>query len=99
VFLDGATAWLSWQYYPTGRMLTLNNAQTFFQQLKQKYFIFACDNGNDQILFYTGFTHVSAPQYQVTGYRFDVDYNVDQRRQYIWRDENETMHKTIPSFA
>ena len=99
MFLDGAAAWLSWQYYPTGRMLTLNNAQTFFQQLKQKYFIFACDNGNDQILFYTGFTHVSAPQYQVTGYRFDVDYNVDHRRQYILRDENETMHKTIPSFA
>ena len=99
MFLDGAAAWLSWQYYPTGRMLTLNNAQTFFQQLKQKYFIFACDNGSDQILFYTAFTHAAAPQYQVTGYRFAVDYNVDQRRQYIWRDENETLHQTTPSFG
>jgi photosystem II stability/assembly factor-like uncharacterized protein len=99
VFLDGAAAWLAWQFLPTGRSLTLNNAQTFFQQLKQKYFIFACDNGSDQILFYAAFNHVAAPQYQVTGYRFDVDYNVDQRRQYIWRDENETMHKTVPSFA
>jgi hypothetical protein len=45
------------------------------------------------------FSHAAAPQYQVTGYRFAVDYNVDQRRQYIWRDENETLHKTSPSFA
>ena|GEM_PF-2988129 len=42
---------------------------------------------------------MSAPQYQITGYRFDLDYNVDQKRQYIWRDENETVHKTVPSFA
>jgi photosystem II stability/assembly factor-like uncharacterized protein len=99
VFLDGAAAWLSWQFLPTGKSVMLNNAQTLFQQLKQKYFIFACDNGNDQILFYTGFTHVATPQYQITGYRFDLDYNVDQKRQYIWRDENETVHKTVPSFA
>ena len=99
VYLDPAAAWLSYQFLPTGKMVILNNAQTLFQQLKQKYFIFACDNGSDQILFYTAFTHAASPQYQITGYRFVVDYNVDQRRQYIWRDENETLHKTAPSFA
>ncbi|HVM72865.1 MAG TPA: hypothetical protein VMT91_13970 [Anaerolineales bacterium] len=98
VFLQPGAAWLSYQFLPTGKTMTLNNAQTLFQQLKQKYFIFACDNGSDQILFYTAFTHVTSPQYQITGYRFAVDYNVDQRRQYIWRDENETLHKTTPSF-
>ena len=67
--------------------------------MKQKYFIFACDNGSDQILFYTAFTHVASPQYSITGYRFAVDYNVDQRRQYIWRDEIETLHKTTPIFG
>ena len=99
VFLTPGAAWLNYQFLPTGKTLTLNNAQTFFQELKRKYFIFACDNGSDQILFYTAFTHVASPQYSITGYRFDVDYNVDQRRQYIWRDENETVHKTVPSFA
>jgi hypothetical protein len=99
VFLDPTAAWLDYQYLPTGKDLTLNNAQTFFTQLKQKYFIFACDNGNDEILFYTGFTHVASPQYTVTGYRFAVDYNVDQKRQYLWRDENETVHQTKPSFT
>ena len=99
VFLDPGAAWLSYQFLPSGKPMTLNNAQTFFQQLKQKYFIFACDNGNDEILFYTAFTHVASPQYQVTGYHFAVDYNVDQKRQYMWRDENETLHRTSPSFA
>ncbi len=99
MFLDGAAAWLSWQFLPTGRMIQLNNAQTFFQQLKQKYFIYACDNGSDQILFYTAFTHVASAQYQITGHRFDLDYNVDQKRQHIWRDENETVYCTVPSFA
>ena len=99
VYLDPAASWLSYQFLPTGKMVILNNAQTLFQQLKQKYFIFACDNGSDQILFYTAFTHVASPQYSITGYRFSVDYNVDQRRQYIWRDENETLHRTAPSFA
>jgi len=99
VFLTPGAAWLSYQFLPTGKMIILNNAQTFFQQLKQKYFIFACDNGNDEILFYTAFTHVTASQYSVTGYRFALDKNVDQRRQYIWRDENETLHQTVPSFA
>jgi hypothetical protein len=99
VYLNPAATWLNYQFLPTGKMLILNNAQTLFQQLKQKYFIFACDNGNNEILFYTAFSHAAAPQYQVTGYRFALDYNVDQRRQYIWRDENETLHKTAPSFA
>ena len=81
-------AWLDWQFLPTGKTLTLNNAQQFFTQLRQKYFIFACDNGDDEILFYTAFTHAASPQYTVQGYHFAVDYNVDQRRQYLWRDEN-----------
>jgi hypothetical protein len=99
VYLDPAAAWLSYQFLPTGKPVSLNNAQSFFQTLKQKYFIFACDNGNDQILFYTAFTHVATPQYSITGYRFSVDYNVDQRRQYIWRDENDSLHRTVPSFG
>ena len=99
VYKDAGAAWLAWQFLPTGKMIILNNAQTLFQQLKQKYFIFACDNGNDEILFYTAFTHAASPDYTITGCRFAVDFNVDQRRQYIWRDENETLHKTVPSFA
>jgi hypothetical protein len=98
VFLDPAAAWLGWQFLPAGKTLTLNNAQQFFTTLRQKYFIFACDNGDDEILFYTAFTHTDNPQYTVQGYHFAVDYNVDQRRQYLWRDENETVHQTAPSF-
>ena len=99
VFLTPAAAWLSYQFLPTGKTMTLNDAQTFFQQLKQKYFIFACDNGSDEILFYTAFTNVTSPQYSIPGYRFAIDYNVYQKRQYIWRDEAETLHQTSPSFS
>lgn len=100
VFLDAAAAWLNYSFLPTNKQVVLNNAQAFFALLRQKYFIFACDNGNDQILFYAGFSHyASAYQYTVKGYHFALDYNVDQKRQYLWRDEYSIYHSTSPTFA
>ena len=76
----------------------LNDASTFFNILKQKYFIFATDNGNDEILFYTAFTHVASPQYDIPGYHFSIDYTISTRRQFIWRDETGSLHRTVPFF-
>ncbi len=99
VFLEPAAPWLNYQFYPDGRWLTLNDARTFFSTLRQKYFIFATDNGDNEILFYTPFTHVSDHQYNIPGYHFSIDYNVGRRVQYLWRDENETTHQTSPNFV
>ncbi len=98
-FLEPAAAWLDWQFLPDGKTLTLNFSQQFFTMLKQKYFIFACDNGGNEVLFYTPFTHVDDPLYEISGYHFAIDYNVDQRRQYLWRDEFQTVHQTSPLFT
>jgi hypothetical protein len=98
LYLEPAADWLDFQFLPTGKTLTLNNAQQFFTLIRQKYFIFACDWGENQILFYTPFTHVADPLYHVDGYHYDVDYSVFHRRQYLWRDELDTTHLTEPSF-
>lgn len=98
-FLDPDAAWLDYQFYPTGKSITVNDAQQFFNILKQKYFIFATDWGGDEIMFYTAFTHADAHQYHISGYHYSVDYNVDIKRQYIWRDELETIHQTAPKFT
>jgi photosystem II stability/assembly factor-like uncharacterized protein len=98
VFLDPTATWLDWRFLPTGKAVTFSNAHNFFTLLRQKYFIFATDNGNDEILFYAAFQHVADPQYSIQGYHYKVDYNIDRMRQYIWRDEIETLHTTNPTF-
>jgi len=49
---DPAAAWLSYQFYPAGRTLSLGDAKRFFTILRQKYLIFATDYGNDTLYFY-----------------------------------------------
>ena len=98
IFENAGAAWKIYQFLPTGKALTLNNAQSFFTLLRQKYFIFATDDGNNYVRFYTGFSHPASADYAISGYHYEIDYNVDQRRQYLWRDEIGTVHKTAPSF-
>lgn len=93
-FLDDSADWLDYQFLPDGRTLTLNNAQRFFTLLRQKHFIFATDNGGNEVLFYAAWQNIEDPQYTIDAYGFDVNYRHQHRRQYLWRDENETVHRT-----
>ena len=52
VHANPAAAWLAYQFYPTGRTFTLNNARQFFTILRQKYLIFATDMDDDNLYFY-----------------------------------------------
>ena len=58
-FADPAAAWLDYKFFPTGRTLTLNSVKQFFTILRQKYLIFATDNGGDDLYFYHA--HDTAP--------------------------------------
>jgi photosystem II stability/assembly factor-like uncharacterized protein len=98
IFLDDTADWLAYQFLPDGHILTLNNAQRFFTLLRQKHFIFATDNGDNEILFYAAWQNVADPQYDIDAYGFDVNYHHQHRRQYLWRDENGTVHRTETSF-
>ena len=54
VFDQPSAALWGYKFYPTGKVFTSNNARTFLNVLSQKYFIFACDNGNEEVLFFQG---------------------------------------------
>ena len=87
----GATFWTN-QFLPTGKAFTSNNAQSFLTLLRQKALIFACDNGSDDILFYSG-TDVPIPQdYDITPDNFYyMDTGYIPKRRYMARDENATL--------
>lgn len=82
-----ATFWTN-QFLPTGKNFTTNNAQSFLTLLRQKALIFACDNGNEDILFFCG-TDIPSEDYAITPESFyyqQIGYIA--RRRFIARDEN-----------
>lgn len=57
-----------WQanFFPSGKNYTSNNAFSFLNVLAQKYFIYACDYGDEKVLFFQGMADRSADsQYNV----------------------------------
>ena len=96
VFEDGAAAYLSYQFLPTGRSLTLNNAKAFFTMLRQKYLVFATDFDDDRLYFF---------QAKATGPTFPGDYlrvyadtiaipghGASKQKTLLSRDEFNTVH-------
>lgn len=53
VFRDPAAAWLDYKFFPAGKSIILNDANAFTNLLRQKYLIFYCDNGDEEVLFYS----------------------------------------------
>jgi hypothetical protein len=98
VFKDPSAAWLDYIFFPSGRNVTLNNAQRFFNLLRQKYFIFATDNGSDEILFYTAFDSNTTSDDEADAAHWKIDREENIKRRFIWRDENNTTHGSDPSF-
>ena len=92
VFLDPAAAWLDYQFFPAGRSLTLSNAQKFFSVLKQKYFIFATDNGSDEILFFTANERAESADHNTDVSSYEIETEESIKRKLVWRDENNTVH-------
>jgi photosystem II stability/assembly factor-like uncharacterized protein len=98
VFKDPAAAWLAYKFFPSGRSIAVNNAHKFFNLLRQKYFIFACDNGNDEILFYTAYDVNTTADDEADASHWEIDREDSVQRRFIWRDENGTVHGSDPSF-
>ena len=64
VFDQPSAALWQYQFFPDGKAYTTNNALSFLNLLKQKFFIFACDNGNNEVLFFQGMRN-KASQYNI----------------------------------
>lgn len=90
VYQDPTAPWLDYQFLPDGRSLTLNNGRYFFSFLKQKYLIFAADNGGNEILF-SQFKTPTAPDWEIEDIRFYMGESPITRR-FLWRDEASTIH-------
>jgi len=96
VHADPAAAWLSYQFYPTGRTFTLNDAKQFFTVLRQKYLIFATDYGSDSLYFFQA--KFSGPAYPA-GYAIvkPGDASIPgigsyKTKSFLSRDEFNTIH-------
>lgn len=85
-------AWLSYQFLPDGRSLTLNTAKSFFTILRQKYLVFATDYGEDQIYFFQA--HLTQPSvYTVSSNDISVPgHGAIKTRTFISRDETDSTH-------
>jgi hypothetical protein len=86
VFKNPGAAYWAYQFLPTGKSVTFNNANNFLALLRQKYFIFACDNGNDEILFYQAFD-IPAQDAAISSTLAQVGTGYFQSRRYFSKDE------------
>jgi hypothetical protein len=92
VFRSPAATYWSNMFYPTGRNYTTNDAKFFFTTLRQKYFIYACDNGNEEILFYAATDcPVIAPTVNLNCAPIILETGTVPYRYFVARDENDTV--------
>lgn len=91
---EGTAAWKAYKFYPAGKQIVLSPRKKLFTLLKQKYLLFAAEDGfdgtNDNMFFFVA-TQTRATDYSIT----DPIYNYNahrETRQVIWRDEASTVH-------
>ena len=92
-FLDPAEAWLGYQFLPDGQMIIMNNAIRFFNLLHQKRLIRVCDNGGEDVRVYSADVLGASLATVTVEDEFSVFSTKTRSRQYIWRDELETVHQ------
>ncbi len=93
VFRNPADAWLGYQFFPAGKSIVLNDANRFANLLAQKYLIFLCDNGNEEVLVYSCAGSLDSPDLSFSPVNdFFRDRSTRTARCLIWRDENEAVH-------
>ena len=94
VYYTVGAAWQSYKFLGSGKVLNLNRAYDVLNMLKQKYLIFACDNGNDQILFKAVGTDAdgSADHTLAIGLFEELGYDTAAYRRFLYRVEAATIH-------
>jgi hypothetical protein len=93
VYLDDTEAWLGYQFLPAGQVVIMNSAMRFLNMLKQKRLITVCDNGSEEVLIYSADILQAHQATYVVKDEFAVFTSQQRRRQYIWKDENQTLRQ------
>jgi hypothetical protein len=89
-----AYAWRDYIFFPVGKSLILNDPNYIANLLAQKYLIFYCDNGGEEVLFYScdGSLGVN-PDLTITAVDdFYIERTSLRNRLFMWRDEAGTLH-------
>jgi hypothetical protein len=95
---DDTDAWLDYRFLPSGRVL--NDNKYFFTLLRQKYLIFAREEGHSLVggleehfstLKFFVASETLAVQYTITDQLFKFNAGSEQRY-FLWRDEAGTIH-------
>lgn len=87
-------AWQSYQFLGAGKTVNLNRANSIVNMLRQKYLIYACDNGNDEILFSAIGTEPAASNDHEMDIAEFTEFGSDVAgyRRFLYRDEAGTIH-------
>jgi hypothetical protein len=93
---EGTAAWKSYQFYPNGATPLFSPAKKIFSLLKQKYLVFACEDGWDDVNLKNKYFFFCAPQARTTDYAFtDLLFHGNERaenRRLIFKDELDAVH-------
>lgn len=94
VFENPSADWWGYQFLPDGKQIILNDANRFFSLLRQKYLIFACDNGGNEIKFFHIASLFPTSMYTLPSASLQMADLFFEKRQYLWRDELGTIHNS-----
>lgn len=90
---EGAAAWKNYKFYPTGRNVVVTPPMKLFTILRQKFLIFATEDGydgaNSSIFFFVA-TESRATDYTFTDVLFQGNEHTESRR-LLSRDESNTI--------
>src|SRR3990167_780136 len=89
-FFKPTAAWLAYQFFPDGKSLILNDARKFFNLLRQKYAIFATDNGDEELLFFHYRDTPHSSDHTIID-RLFLNGGPNSNSYFISRDENGTL--------
>ena len=92
-------AYWDYQFFPTGKDITIKSAHYLFVLLRQKYLIFAVDNGGNDVLFYAAFDPPATGNYDISIYDYRLTWDNLARHQYIYRDESGVLHQSASNFS
>ncbi len=98
---EGASTWKAYKFYPAGKTIVLSPRTKLFTILRQKYLVFAAEdgwNGTISSMFFFVATQTRATDYTVVDPLMNFNFHTEIR-QVIWRDEAATVHNIGPATA
>jgi hypothetical protein len=88
-------AWHLYWFMQQGDLFKTTNSHTFFPLLKQKYLVYATDNGINQLLFFAASEILALDSYYTLTLNARDVFSVGPiYRQFIWEDETKTLHQS-----